>query len=208
MAPISAVADVGVRAAFTRPDPTGGSQAYWRLDVPSALSVQAVRIARRTTGIGGTPVPGGGQSYVTQTSSGALETASVEDATNVALDGVLERDPATGTYVRFGVRCGKTPAERCAAPGSDAVGIEAGTNVTPVTPPPPPPPPPPGLGPGQAATAGPACAKPRLSVMLSSRPLHTTRGVPVLRANHAYRFTGRLTCVIGGRRASAPRGTV
>ena len=317
--------------------------------MPSALTVQAVRIARRTTGIGGTPVPGGGQSYVAQTSSGALETASVEDASNVALDGVLERDPATGTYVRFGVQCTKSAAQRCAAPGSDAVGIEVGTiairvgddeaphgavggvsspavgtldmsvfatdgglglasaqatldgtqmasadiggascaelspqdttidlpatagcpatasgvelkvdttsvsdgphqlrvvvrdaagnaatiadeqitvrnassrgtntatlsigtNVTPVTPPPPPPPPPASpLGLGQTASPGPACAKPRLSVMLSSRPLHTTRGVPVLLANHAYRFTGRLTCIISGRRVSAPRGTV
>ena len=45
-------------------------------------------------------------------------------------------------------------------------------------------------------------------MMLRSRPLRTFRGVPVLSARLAYSFAGRLTCVIGGRRAAAPRGTV
>ena len=51
------------------------------------------------------------------------------------------------------------------------------------------------------------CRSPRLSVFLDQKPLRVSRGVPVLRANKRYRFTGRLTCVINGRRRSAPKRT-
>jgi hypothetical protein len=123
-APVVAIADGGLRAAFTRPDPSAGSQAFWRFDVPAGLTLEAVQLRRRTRGFGGVPVPGGGASYATETSAGALESASVEDATNVALDGVLDRDPASGLYVRFGVQCTTTPPTRCAAPGADPLGAD------------------------------------------------------------------------------------
>ena len=356
-APASAIADGGVRAAFTRVDPSGDSAASWRFDVPGGVTLVGARLARRTTGFGGAPVSGGGQSYATATSSGTLERASVEDASNVPLDGVLDADLADGTWVRLGVLCVKAQLERCAPAGGDALGIEASSialRVSDGTPPR-------GavggvsspavgtlslslfatdaglglasaratldgalvaqadlggptcaelspqdatidlpaaggcpssvssaaldvdtttvadgtrrlrvvvrdaagndatvadeqvvvrnaaqptssqavlsLGTGGVAgsgsggggagggaggagggvgtpaaattrTAGPACAKPRLSMMLRSRPLRTRRGVPVLSPNRAYSFAGRLTCVVGGRRASAPRGTV
>jgi hypothetical protein len=306
-------------------------------------------------------VPGGGQSYVTQTSTGALETASVEDATNVALDGTLVRDSASGTYLRAGVECTKALNERCAAPGAAALGVDIGAIALRVSDDAPPrgavggvsspasgtlalslfasda-----GLGLGSAratldgalvaqvdlggascaelsaqdatidlpagggcpasdngvvlpvdtmrvadgvhqlrvvvrdaagneatvadesitvhnsvaqssnqatlslgtsgaaggasggggagsgaggggggggsgaagapggttTTGGPACLKPRLSMMLRSKPLRTFRGVPVLDKRVAYRFTGKLTCAIAGRRAAAPVGTV
>jgi hypothetical protein len=125
-APAATLADGGVRAAFTRPDPTGGSQASWRIDVPAGVTLGAVRLARRTAGFGGAPVAGGGQSYVADTSAEVLESASVADATNVALDGQLVRDPASGSYVRFGVRCVAPSLERCAAPGTDPLAVEAG----------------------------------------------------------------------------------
>ncbi len=352
--PVSAIGDGGLRATFTRADPAGGSQAFWRFDVPSSVTLESARLARRTSGFGGTPVPGGGQSYVTQTSAATLERASVEDASNVALDGVLDV-AAGGTYVRFGVLCSKAQPERCAPATADALGVDAssialrvsdiaaplgavggvsspaagtlslslfasdgglglasaratldgalvavadlggaacaelspqdatidlaagggcpssvagarlgvdttrvpdgahrlqvvvrdaagnestvadeqitvrntivpasnqatltlGTGAVPAA----------GgggqggaggpgsggapgnTGAGAGATPGPACAKPRLSMMLSQRPLRTVRGVPVLSRSLAYRFSGRLTCLVAGRRTAAPRGT-
>jgi hypothetical protein len=55
--------------------------------------------------------------------------------------------------------------------------------------------------------AGPACASPRLSMRLASKPLRYRRGVPVLAAGRAYRYAGTLTCRINGRRRPALRGT-
>jgi hypothetical protein len=65
---------------------------------------------------------------------------------------------------------------------------------------------------GPGGPAGPSditgCASPRLSMFLAQRPLRIRRGVPVLAAGRKYRFRGRLTCVIDGRRKAAPRGTL
>jgi hypothetical protein len=52
------------------------------------------------------------------------------------------------------------------------------------------------------------CVSPRLSMFLAQRPLRIKRGVPVLAAGRKYRFRGRLTCLVNGRRRAAPRGTV
>lgn len=60
--------------------------------------------------------------------------------------------------------------------------------------------------PGSPGTV--ACARPRLTMALSQRPLRRSRGVALVRRNARYRFTGRLTCVVGGRRVSAPQDTV
>jgi hypothetical protein len=352
-APTSAIGDGGVRASFTRVDPAGGSQAFWRLDVPSSVTLRSARLARRTSGFGGTPVPGAGQSYATQTSAGAIESARVEDGSNVPLDGVLDASPVSGIYTRFGVLCEKAPLERCAPATAAELGVDASSialsvsdaaaprgavggvfspaagtlglslfatddglglasaratldgalaavvdlggaacaelspqdatidlaagggcpssvtgaeldvdtsgvpdgvhelrvvvrdaagNESPVAdeqivvrnapaqtssqatlslgtggP---------GSGgdsgagaarggdgggtvaPGRPATAGPACAQPRLSMLLRSRPLRTFRGIPVLSRLLAYRYSGSLTCLVAGRRASAPAGTV
>jgi hypothetical protein len=65
---------------------------------------------------------------------------------------------------------------------------------------------PPGGGPGDPG-AGPVCVSPRLSMRLDQKPLRYRRGVPVLAAGRTYRFAGRLTCRIDGRRRPAPRGT-
>ena len=65
---------------------------------------------------------------------------------------------------------------------------------------------------GPGGPAGPSgtdgCRSPRLSMFLAQRPLRIKRGVPVLAAGRKYRFRGRLTCVIDGRRKAAPRGTL
>jgi hypothetical protein len=67
-------------------------------------------------------------------------------------------------------------------------------------------------GPGPGGPAGPSdtsnCASPRLSMFLAQEPLRIRRGVPVLARGRKYRFRGRLTCVIDGRRKAAPRGTL
>jgi hypothetical protein len=53
----------------------------------------------------------------------------------------------------------------------------------------------------------PICPSPMLEMHLASTPLRYTRkGVPVLRRGRRYHFTGRLTCLHGRRRASAPDG--
>ena len=51
------------------------------------------------------------------------------------------------------------------------------------------------------------CRSPRLSVFLAQKPLRVSSGVPVLKTGKRYRFSGRLTCVINGRRRSAPKRT-
>jgi len=42
-------------------------------------------------------------------------------------------------------------------------------------------------------------------VILAQKPLRISKGRPVLLHNKRYRFTGRLTCVINGKRRSAPK---
>jgi hypothetical protein len=49
------------------------------------------------------------------------------------------------------------------------------------------------------------CKTPRLSFSLSQKPLRVSNGVPVLQSGKRYRFNGRLTCVINGKRQSAPK---
>jgi hypothetical protein len=51
-----------------------------------------------------------------------------------------------------------------------------------------------------------SCTSPILSMSLAQAPLRVSHGVPVLLKSKRYRFRGRLTCVIGGRRRSAPKG--
>lgn len=63
-----------------------------------------------------------------------------------------------------------------------------------------------GAGGTTSGGTGPSCAAPRLSMFLKDKPLRVTKGVPVLRRNGRYRYTGALTCVVGGRRLHAPAG--
>jgi hypothetical protein len=51
-----------------------------------------------------------------------------------------------------------------------------------------------------------SCKSPRLSMSLGQKPLRVSHGVPVLLKNKSYRFTGRLTCLINGKRKSAAKG--
>jgi hypothetical protein len=52
-----------------------------------------------------------------------------------------------------------------------------------------------------------SCKSPRLSMSLSQKPVRVSHGVPVLLKNKRYRFTGRLTCLVGKKRKSATKGT-
>jgi hypothetical protein len=56
---------------------------------------------------------------------------------------------------------------------------------------------------GASATS---CGSPRLSMFLGQKPLRVSNGVPVLLKGKRYRFTGRLTCLVGGKRKSAVKG--
>jgi hypothetical protein len=67
--------------------------------------------------------------------------------------------------------------------------------------------PPPGDGQTGPQGTDRGCAAPRLSMSLADDPLRFRRGVPVLVRGRKYRFTGRLTCRVDGRRRPAPRGT-
>ena len=52
-----------------------------------------------------------------------------------------------------------------------------------------------------------SCRSPRLSVSLGQKPLRVSKSVAVLQYGKRYRFVGRLTCVVKGRRVSAPKRT-
>jgi hypothetical protein len=52
-----------------------------------------------------------------------------------------------------------------------------------------------------------SCRSPRLSVSLGQKPLRVSKSVAVLQYGKRYRFEGRLTCVVNGRRISAPKRT-
>lgn len=85
-------------------------------------------------------------------------------------------------------------------PGSSSATLIIGSGV---------PAPPPRVNPGggvRGASAG-SCAKPKLSMRLSQKPLRIRKGVPVLVKGKRYRFTGRLTCLVNHRRVSAPKRT-
>jgi hypothetical protein len=60
---------------------------------------------------------------------------------------------------------------------------------------------------GVAGAQSQSCRSPRLSFALAQKPLRVSRGRPVLLKNKRYRFAGRLTCVINGKRRSAPKRT-
>jgi len=62
-------------------------------------------------------------------------------------------------------------------------------------------------GGGVRGTQANQCRSPRLSVVLKSKPVRVSKNVPVLKYKKAYKFTGRLTCVINGKRQSAPKRT-
>jgi hypothetical protein len=61
--------------------------------------------------------------------------------------------------------------------------------------------------PTKPATKPAACRSPRLSVSLGQKPLRVSKSRAVLKYGKRYRFEGRLTCVVNGRRISAPKRT-
>lgn len=56
---------------------------------------------------------------------------------------------------------------------------------------------------GVAGASATSCNSPRLSMELSQRPLKVSKGVPVLLSGKRYRYRGKLTCLINGKRRSA-----
>ncbi len=60
---------------------------------------------------------------------------------------------------------------------------------------------------GVAGAFATSCNSPRLSMELSQKPLKVSRGVPVLVSGKRYRFRGKLTCLVGTKRRSAPAKT-
>ena len=57
------------------------------------------------------------------------------------------------------------------------------------------------------AQASQVCNSPRLSFTLVQKPMRDLQRRPVLQYGKRYRFNGRLTCVINGKRVSAPKRT-
>jgi hypothetical protein len=57
---------------------------------------------------------------------------------------------------------------------------------------------------GVAGASETSCNSPRLSMELSQRPLKVSKGVPLLVSGKRYRFRGKLTCLVDGKRRSAP----
>jgi len=52
-----------------------------------------------------------------------------------------------------------------------------------------------------------SCTSAKLSMLLSQKPVRISHRVPVLYKNKKYRFTGRLTCLVKGKRVSAAKRT-
>jgi len=52
-----------------------------------------------------------------------------------------------------------------------------------------------------------SCTSAKLSMLLSQKPVRISHRVPVLYKNKKYRFTGRLTCLVRGKRISAAKRT-
>ena len=90
----------GLRATFSRPGPIGGSASSWQLAVPEGVTLESLRVARATSGFGGPPVPGDAQWYRAQTSSAEIESAALDDASDLPLDGELSVAPAAGRFLR------------------------------------------------------------------------------------------------------------
>jgi hypothetical protein len=65
----------------------------------------------------------------------------------------------------------------------------------------------PNQNPTRNANAATSCRSPRLSVSLAQKPLRVSKSRAVLKYGKRYRFEGRLTCVVNGRRVSAPKRT-
>jgi hypothetical protein len=60
---------------------------------------------------------------------------------------------------------------------------------------------------GVAGASATSCNSPRLSMQLSQKPLKVSKSVPVLVSGKRYRFRGKLTCLVGGKRRSAAAKT-
>jgi hypothetical protein len=63
-----------------------------------------------------------------------------------------------------------------------------------------------GSGGGVAGASANSCTSPKLSMELAQKPLRISKRTPVLLKGKRYRFTGRLTCLINGKRHSATKG--
>jgi hypothetical protein len=70
---------------------------------------------------------------------------------------------------------------------------------------------PPGQNPGGSGGvlggSATSCASPKLSMLLSQKPVRVRKGAVVLVRGKKYRFTGRLTCLVRDKRVSAPKKT-
>jgi hypothetical protein len=164
-------------------------------------------LASATLSVDGTPVASvalpAGTPACTDGSQPGVEGIALPLDTRPYLDGmyrltvsVADSDGATTTVL-------DSPTEIWhPSPGSSTATLTIGSGV---------PAPPPGAGnpPGGGvlgAAAG-SCVKPKLSMRLSQKPLRIRKGVPVLVKGKRYRFSGRLTCLVGGKRVSAPKRT-
>ena len=124
-----------------------------------------------------------------------VETKSVGDGLHQL---VVTVEDVNGVVTTIDSRTVEVDNERPPTTNTVTINVSSGS----LSPSPPPP------GGGIAPDRGPACAKPRLEMFLAQEPLRTRRGVPVLKAGKRYRYQGRLTCRVDGRRRSAPRGTL
>jgi hypothetical protein len=133
----------------------------------------------------------------------SVSTATLDVPTSAFADGpheltVTVRDAAlnVATLVRQSVAVANTPPK-----SSSTVTVNVGSGRIRA---------PSGSDPGGGPVGGAEkpCAAPRLEVFLASRPLRIRKGLPVLAAGRKYRWRGKLTCRIDGRRRPAPRGTV
>jgi hypothetical protein len=126
-----------------------------------------------------------------------LDTTHYADGVRQVVITIRDADGNTftiDTYVEVWNNRGPNCSPKCTAP------LSIGSAGSPAQPP--------GgnAGGGVQGTTKSSCLSPRLSMSLAQRPLRISHGVPVLLKGKSYRFTGRLTCLVGNKRRSAAKG--
>jgi hypothetical protein len=212
----AAPAHAGVTGSLSGyPSPAGG---------PSAAdqAITVVVSGRSTSGplddasmtIDGTAAGGGSHDFACQTDDCANADASIPLKTTDYADGVhqmvvtVRNEAGESSTTSASIEIWNNRPNQCPSPNATPTSCPADLSIgsDPTVEPSPPNSNPPGGGGVQGANET-SCKSPRLSMSLSQKPLSVSHGVPVLLKNKKYRFTGRLTCLVGNKRKSASKGT-
>jgi len=197
------------------PSPAGGP-------LPTDQAITVVVTGRSTSGpldnasltVDGAAAGGGSHDFACQTADCANANASIPLKTTDYTDGVhqmvvtVRNEAGETSTTSASIEIWNNRPNQCPNPNSPPNSCNAQLSIgsDPTAEPAAPNTKPPG-GSGVQGASETSCRSPRLSMSLSQKPLRVSHGVPVLLKNKKYRFTGRLTCLVGNKRKSASKGT-